>query len=101
MNGKKGNFMKSNNFKIKQIFTIFLTFSMLFILSGIVKADSNYYIGEKSNHSRKENYLYGITEEMCNADYWKDKNFIDINYLLMNYDQSKYSYCRWKWYNGF
>ena len=41
---------------------------MLFILFCVtVNAETEYFTGKKSEHERKDEYLSGITEEMCKA----------------------------------
>ncbi len=67
--------------KIKYI----LLLSVVIIISVAcnVNAATPYFTGRKSEHPRKQEYLNGITEEMCTSSYWKDKNFIEINKQLM------------------
>ena len=71
---------KSKCLKITLIVLIFILFSC----TTNIYASNNYYVGEKSNHERNVTYLTGVTEEMCQAKYWKDKAFVDINQILMN-----------------
>ena len=67
--------------KIKYI----LLLSVVIIISVAcnVNAATPYFTGRKSEHPKKQEYLNGITEEMCTSSYWKDKNFIEINKQLM------------------
>ena len=74
---------------MKKNIKLILLLSVAFIISIAcnVNAATPYYTGRKSNHVRKQEYLHGITEEMCVANYWKDKNFIGIDKQLMTSEQ--------------
>ena len=74
---------------MKKRLKIILLLSVTIIISMAcnVKAATPYFTGRKSDHVRKQEYLYGITEEMCTANYWTDKNFIDIDKQLMTSGQ--------------
>ena len=71
--------------KIKAI--LLISVAIVTSIACNVNAATPYYTGRKSDHARKQEYLHGITEEMCAANYWKDKNFIDIDKQLMTSGQ--------------
>lgn len=71
--------------KIKAI--LLISAAIVISIACNVNADTPYYTGRKSDHVRKQEYLHGITEEMCEANYWKDKNFIEIDKQLMTSGQ--------------
>ena len=52
--------------KFKIIFI--MSFALFILLCGNVNAETQYFTGKKSDHERNDEYLNGITEEMCRAD---------------------------------
>ena len=70
--------------KTKIKFILLLNIAIIVLFGCKVNASTSYFTGKKADYVRKDEYLHGITEEMCTANYWKDKNFIDINKQLMN-----------------
>ena len=68
-------------------FILLFSAMIIFSIACKVNATTPYFTGRKSDHVRKQEYLHGITESMCNANYWKDKNFIEIDKQLMSSSQ--------------
>ncbi len=76
--------MRKSKLNLISIISIFVF--ALAVFCTVSNASTEYYTGEKSDHTRKEHYLTGVTEEMCKSDYWKDKTFLNLNEVLMNFE---------------
>ena len=66
-----------------------VTLTVLALFTTTVSADVVYKSKDVKEKSKAGNvtYAYGVTEEMCKADYWAAKTKTDANEVLMNAEE--------------
>ena len=68
---------------MKKVLAVICLVSIIMNLQiDTVLADTGYYTGSTDNHTRKNESLIGVTDEMKKPDYWLDKSIEDSDKVL-------------------